>query len=113
MTAPTRRGLVAALAALLLFPARSKSAVTAPPPRAIAAALRAILPPGLDPYRLGAQFHVDQPNCNPAHCLDRATLPDLAALPARVAADFAAGDTVTIDGWVLSRTEAWLCAALA
>lgn len=34
-------------------------------------------------------------------------------LPEVVADEFAAGETVLVDGWVLSRTEARLCAALA
>jgi hypothetical protein len=36
-----------------------------------------------------------------------------ALIRARVRADFAAGDIVTIDGWVLSRTEARLAALWA
>jgi hypothetical protein len=46
-----------------------------------------------------------------------ASLPDAAALRARVAArvgqDFAAGATCSVDGWVLSRTEARLDALAA
>jgi hypothetical protein len=37
----------------------------------------------------------------------------LAALSERVRADFAAGDTVDVDGWVLSRTEARAAAIVA
>lgn len=44
----------------------------------------------------------------------RATPDELAArrhrLEARVRAEFASGTTVQLDGWVLSRTEARLCA---
>lgn len=35
------------------------------------------------------------------------------ALKARRDQEFAAGDTVVVDGWLLARTEARLCAVLA
>jgi hypothetical protein len=77
------------------------------------AALRLVLPPGLEPRALGAALRAAHPDCTAQECLVRAALPDLSVLPARSAADFAAGDIVAVDGWILSRTEAWLCAALA
>lgn len=78
-----------------------------------AAALRRHLPPGLDPHAIGAALRAAHPACTQADCRARAALPDLARLAAASSADFARGDTVTVDGWVLSRTEAWLCATLA
>ena len=46
--------------------------------------------------------------------LDRANVNELAAtlhrLDARVRGEFASGTTVQLNGWVLSRTEARLCA---
>lgn len=41
------------------------------------------------------------------------SLPLAGRIGASVRADFAAGRTLTLDGWVLSRTEAELCARLA
>ncbi len=78
-----------------------------------AAALAAHLPPGLDPRAIGAALRAAHPGCSAAACRARAALADLGGLGAASAADFARGDTVTVDGWVLSRTEAWLCATLA
>jgi hypothetical protein len=43
--------------------------------------------------------------------LDHAAL--VALLDARVRAEFGAGDIVRVDGWVLARTEARLCALCA
>ena len=83
------------------------------PSRSPAAALRQHLPPGMDPHAIGAALRAAHPGCTTADCHTRAALPDLARLPAASTADFARGDTVTVDGWVLSRTEAWLCATLA
>lgn len=40
-------------------------------------------------------------------------LADLGDVGARIRGDFAAGRTVLLDGWVLSRTEAELCARVA
>jgi hypothetical protein len=71
------------------------------------------LPPGLDPRAIGAALRAAHPGCSAAACRARAALADLGGLGAASAADFARGDTVTVDGWVLSRTEAWLCATLA
>ncbi len=78
-----------------------------------AAALRRHLPPGLDPHAIGATLRAAHPACSPADCQARAALSDLADLAAASTADFARGNTVTVDGWVLSHTEAWLCATLA
>ncbi len=79
------------------------------------ATLAAILPPGLDPARLGAELYAAAP-IPLADCLHRAglcgPLPSRATLTAQIANDFAAGRVVTIAGWHLSRTEAWLCAAI-
>jgi hypothetical protein len=72
-----------------------------------------LLPPGLDPLAIGAALRAVHPGCTRADCFAHAALADLAALPSVAAADFAAGRTVTVDGWILSHTEAWLCAALA
>jgi hypothetical protein len=44
---------------------------------------------------------------------DRPDEGSLEALSSRVRADFAAGDVVTVDGWVLARTEARAAAALS
>ncbi len=108
MTNLPRRLLLALLPAALLAPHGADAA-----PSATAAALRRGLPPGLDPHQIGAALRVTHPDCSTADCLARAALPNFADLQARIAADFAAGRTVTVDGWLLSHTEAWLCAALA
>ena len=89
----------------------------AAPQSAHAATLRttlaSILPPGLDPATLGAELHAAGP-IPLADCLHRAglasTIPD--HLAARITDDFAAGRVLTLAGWHLSHTEAWLCAAL-
>jgi hypothetical protein len=106
MTNLPRRLLLALLPAALLAPHGADAAPSA-------AALRRALPPGLDPYAIGTALRATHPACSTADCRARAALPNPADLPARIAADFAAGRTVTVDGWVLSHTEAWLCAALA
>lgn len=98
-----RRALAAAFAFL--------ATALAPRP-GLAAALHRHLPPGLDPAVLGAALRVAHPTCTTADCLARAALPNPADLPARAAADFAAGRTLAVNGWILSETEAWLCAAL-
>jgi hypothetical protein len=87
------------------------------------AMLRTVLPPGLDPDGIGrlvAAQALDRPGR--AVCLARAGAP--AALwqaegaarwdwvARQVAADFAAGRIVAVDGWQLAASEAWLCAAL-
>jgi len=105
----TRRLLLAILPALAVPP----PAAAEPPAYAVAGALRRHLPQGLDPHAIGAAQRAAHPTCTPADCHAHAALPTLAALPSAIAADFAAGHTVTIDGWLLSRTEAWLCATLA
>lgn len=102
-----RRNVLAGLAALLFA---GPAAAQQP---GLRAALRHHLPPGLDPAALGAALRAAHPACSTQDCLARAALADPAALPAQSAADFAEGHTVIVDGWVLSRTEAWLCAALA
>ena len=103
-----RRTLAAALAFLATaFTPRASRAAS------LATSLRQHLPPGLDPRALGAALRAAHPGCTAADCLARAALPNPADLPARSSADFAAGRTITVNGWVLSRTEAWLCAALA
>jgi hypothetical protein len=104
----TRRRLFAAAFAFLAtaFPLRSSRAGPADE-------LRRILPPGLDPAAIGAALRASYPTCSRGECRTRAALADLANLPARAAADFAAGHTVIVEGWILSRTEAWLCATLA
>lgn len=72
---------------------------------------------------LGANLHAAA-TIPLADCLHRAgfggPLPDRATLAAQTTAqitaqitdDFAAGRVVTLAGWHLSRTEAWLCAAI-
>lgn len=87
--------------------------------RNLHATLAAILPRGLDPAHLGAELHAAAA-IPLADCLHRAGLrgpfPDRATLAAQIAAqitdDFAAGRVITLAGWHLSRTEAWLCAAI-
>lgn len=106
MTNLPRRVLLALLPASLLAPHGADAAPSA-------ATLRRHLPPGLDPHEIGAALRATHPTCSTADCLARAALPNPADLPSRIAADFTAGATVTVDGWVLSHTEAWLCAALA
>jgi len=107
---PIRRRALAALPLLLAHrPARAASPYQA----GVESILARTLPPGLDPRALGRVMRAAHPTCTPADCHAHAALPTLAALPSAIAADFAAGHTVTIDGWLLSRTEAWLCATLA
>jgi len=106
-TATRRRTLTAAFAFLTTpFPLRASCAGPVDD-------LRRILPPGLDPAAIGAALRASYPGCTRGECRTRAALADLANLPARAAADFAAGRTVTVEGWILSRTEAWLCATIA
>lgn len=108
-----RRALAAGLAVLA---APSSPGARALPGQAassaLTAALRDVLPPSLDAGALGRWLRAAHPACTPAECLVRAGVRDLATLPSRVAADFAAGRVVAVDGWLLSRTEAWLCAAI-
>lgn len=59
------------------------------------------LHPDDDPSVIGADLPPDDPAAG------------LAALAQRVRADFAAGDTVDVDGWVLARTEARAAAVLS
>ncbi len=101
-----RRLVLALLPAALLAPHGATAAPSA-------TALRRALPPGLDPYAIGTALRATHPACSTADCLARAALPNPADLPARIAADFATGHTITVDGWLLSHTEAWFCAALA
>ena len=83
--------------------------------RNLRASLAIILPPALDPAALGAELHAAAPVLL-ADCLHRAGLgdadPNPAWLAARSAGDSAAGQVLTPAGWHLSRTEAWLCAAI-
>ena len=76
-------------------------------------ALRRHFPPGLDPIALGARLRAANPEQSVMEWRIHAPLGAIADLPARAAADFAAGRTLAVDGWLLSRTEARLCAALA
>jgi hypothetical protein len=83
----------------------------------LATALRDVMPPGLDPLAVGRRLLAapGAPSCR-GDCLARAgvdTALPAAPLRARVAEDFADGRVVAVDGWRLSATEAWMCAALA
>ena len=79
------------------------------------ACLHRLLPPGIDVARLGARAQASKP-VGLAECLRLAGVMDAAPgwdwVPAQVSEDFATGRIVTVDGWQLSQTEAWLCAAL-
>ena len=105
----SRRHLATLMATLpVLLAAHPAQATT------LESALRRTLPPGLDPRALGTALRAAHPACTTADCLAHAAPPDnLATLPSRSAADFANGHTITVNGWILSHTEAWLCAALA
>ena len=110
-----RRSLTRRLAMLL-----GLAAVMAPHPAAsrasdLRALLAALLPPSLPARQLGAQLRTTSPAAVAA-CLARAGVCAATLTPARlavqVAEDFAAGRVVTVAGWHLAHTEAWLCAAL-
>ena len=76
--------------------------------------LAALLPPGLNPAAIGAALQAQTPTPFAA-CLDTAgcsLAPSPAWLAGRVTEDFTTGRTLTVAGWHLSHTEAWLCAAL-
>lgn len=77
------------------------------------ASLDGILPRALDPGHLGAALHTPAPVCL-ADCLHHAgtLVPEHAWVAAQVAEDFARGRVVNVNGWRLSHTEAWLCAAI-
>ena len=66
--------------------------------------------PAEDDLRILARLAVASPEAQPVDviALDRTSLRH--RLDARVRDDFASGTTVRLDGWVLSRTEARLCA---
>jgi len=102
-----------AMAGLPLLLALRPAHAALPHEAAVAAMLARTLPPALDARSIGRALRAAHPACTTADCRARAALADLAALPTATTADFATGATVTVDGWVLSRTEAWLCAALA
>ena len=100
-TGPTRR----------LTLALGLASITACRPVNLRATLAAILPPGLDPAQLGAELHATAP-IPLADCLQRAGLANRATLADQIAEDFATGRVVTLAGWQLAHTEAWLCAAI-
>jgi hypothetical protein len=113
-----RSGLIAALA-LLAGPLAPRRAAAAGPAarlvgifrepasaRAIGRAYLRQAPEEADAARLLALIH-------PGDCAALSASELRRAVAARQRADFAAGRTVLLDGWVLSRTEARLCALAA
>lgn len=110
--AMSRRDLGAILLAAV---AGAAPPVLAAPADTLEDTLREVLPPGLDPRALGERLLAErQGTPHRAACLAHAGGPAAPRdLKARVAADFAAGRILAVDGWQLSATEAWLCAALA
>jgi hypothetical protein len=77
--------------------------------RALGRAALAALPGATAPSALAAAVLAGLPGG--PRTLDGASDDDLRALvAARVREDFEAGDTVQVDGWILSCTEARLCA---
>ena len=102
-----RRSVMAALFCLPATGARAGVCDTA-----LLAALHRQLPPGLDPRAIGAALRAAPPGSGAAVWRAGADLPSPDELPARAAADFAAGRIVIVQGWILSRAEGWACAAL-
>jgi hypothetical protein len=110
---PHRRALLlAALAACFVRPARA-----APSPldscfrhpasaRAIGRAYIAAAPEEVDPGRLATLLGMRPGSDEPVDALRW-------RIGARVRADFAAGRTVELEGWLLAESEARLCALLA
>ena len=114
-----RRDLLLALGALALSGALAPSGEPAPAEiggRSLVGRLR-------DPdaaRRLGLAYLARHPGERDPGFLHAATLKDagegsraLRRLRARCREDFARGDTVRLDGWVLARTECRLCALVA
>jgi hypothetical protein len=80
--------------------------------RSLGRAALAVLPGATAPSALAAAVLAGLPGGAPK--LDAASDDDLrAAVAVRVREDFEAGDTVQVDGWILSCTEARLCALAA
>ena len=117
MPQPTLTRRLAMLLGLAAVIAPNPDAPWPPTSRAskLRALLAALLPPSLPARQLGAQLRASRP-ATFAACLARAGVCQATLTPAHLAAqvaeDFAAGRVVSVAGWHLARTEAWLCAAL-
>jgi hypothetical protein len=97
--------IVAAIAAAAVLPAARAHA-------ARAAALGAILPHGDEAARVGrAYLRLAPAMASPDHLAAARELP--AHLAALQRDDFLRGRTVRLEGWILARTEAQLCALTA
>ncbi|MFO7286966.1 MAG: hypothetical protein LOD94_05450 [Gammaproteobacteria bacterium] len=111
---PTRRGLLAAIAATAaaaLFPKRAPAT-----PRT--SVLRRIARVGAEASEVGARYLRAEPTEADLAALEAKLVERLraarGAIPTRLdeatRADFRRGDVVVVDGWVVSRTEARVCA---
>lgn len=74
-------------------------------------ALRRHLPAGVDPAVVGREMRRTL-GLSASECA-RMAMGCVPHLAMQSAADFAAGNTVMVAGWMLSRTEALLCAGLS
>ncbi len=112
-------GMTAAGAAGLVWPGTASGSASLAPAALTSPHLLTILRDERLVRDLGRRYRASVPSENDARVLEQAILADMATadphaltdrIDAQVLHDFSTGRTVTVDGWILSLTEARQCA---